>query len=394
MNRPRARCRSRGFTLIELLVVILILAILIALLLPAIMRAITTAKEGAQTAEISNLGNALADFKSQYGDYPPSRIILMENGAYDTTGTTTAVTWFTTTGIQPPLSATDITYATLAQRSVKYLRKFFPRAIFGTTNQALYTQAFFHDFNGDGMMQTNPILLEGHEALVFFLGGIANRSGTATNMSGFSKLPTNPFISPSATIAGANNRQAPFYEFPSNRLADDDGDGMPGYLDSLDNSSQRYLAYFSSYGGGSYDPNDMNVGVVTAGSLLAPELSPTTLNPISRAFQVTFPVNPNSQTPNWLNSPPPNPYTNGPPVPLTGVVGPPTIFQNPESYQIISTGLDRFYGVGGQFNSNSTGERLTIDDAAAAWNTGDNLDPSIRQLEADNLTNFSNRRLD
>src|SRR5262245_13379831 len=75
---------SSGFTMVELLVVMSILAILIALLLPAIRSAIRSARNGAVSAEINQLAQALAQFKSQYGVYPPSRIILSENGNYST----------------------------------------------------------------------------------------------------------------------------------------------------------------------------------------------------------------------------------------------------------------------------------------------------------------------
>ncbi len=70
----------RGFTLVELLVVILILAILIALLLPALNGAMRTAKNAAVGGEINQLAQALAAFKAKYGDYPPSRIYLAEDG--------------------------------------------------------------------------------------------------------------------------------------------------------------------------------------------------------------------------------------------------------------------------------------------------------------------------
>ncbi len=52
------------------------------MLLPAINAAIRTAKNAAVSAEINQLAQALESFKSKYGDYPPSRVLLVENGNY------------------------------------------------------------------------------------------------------------------------------------------------------------------------------------------------------------------------------------------------------------------------------------------------------------------------
>src|SRR5262249_51214003 len=98
MTRPRPRRRT-GFTLVELMVVILILAILVALLVPAILGAVRSAKTAAVATEINNLATALSDFKTKYGDYPPSRIILVESGFYDTSAAAygtplSSVTWY------------------------------------------------------------------------------------------------------------------------------------------------------------------------------------------------------------------------------------------------------------------------------------------------------------
>src|SRR5271157_2544741 len=81
-RRPGEGRGPHGFTLVELLAVMLILAFLIALLLPAINGALRTAKNAAVGGEINQLAQALASFKTQYGDYPPSRIYLAENGDY------------------------------------------------------------------------------------------------------------------------------------------------------------------------------------------------------------------------------------------------------------------------------------------------------------------------
>ena len=81
-RRPGEGRGPRGFTLVELLAVILILAVLIALLLPALNGALKTARNAAVGAEINQLAQALASFKAKYGDYPPSRIYLAEDGNF------------------------------------------------------------------------------------------------------------------------------------------------------------------------------------------------------------------------------------------------------------------------------------------------------------------------
>src|SRR4051794_34339039 len=109
IHRPRAGRPPRGFTLVELLVVIVILALLIAFLLPALNSAIRTARATAVGSEINQMAQALASFKSKYGDSPPSRILLVENGDYSTQITSSV----SVTG-----SPGDITTAQLAQRSL------------------------------------------------------------------------------------------------------------------------------------------------------------------------------------------------------------------------------------------------------------------------------------
>lgn len=61
----------QGFTLIEILVVIIIIGILAALLVPAIGGAIRTAKVGRIKLEITNLAMAVETYHNKFGDYPP-----------------------------------------------------------------------------------------------------------------------------------------------------------------------------------------------------------------------------------------------------------------------------------------------------------------------------------
>jgi prepilin-type N-terminal cleavage/methylation domain-containing protein len=405
MRRPASSLRPRGFTLIELMVVIIVISILAALLLPAIIGAVNAARNAQVTAEINGLATALADFKTKFGDYPPSRIILREDGAFDTTSTL-GLGSFTFAGNSQPMNAgangvygADVTYGALAQRSLRFLRRFWPRVNFSSTSTApsavSNTPGGYYDFNGDSTLgwKGNNIatLLQGHEALVFFLGGIPRYDATTqrpTGVTGFGKSPTNPFVSTQIS----NNRVPPFFEFRSERLYDDDGDLMPGYVDPLAlafNPDARYYAYFYSYGNSSYDPNDVNFPEVND------NVSQTAL--IGRAFQVNFLTAGNFPT-NVTGSPAPNPYTSSvayTPNPAAGLA-PPAVYQNPESFQIISAGRDRLYGIGGQYLPASANDRLPMApyDFTDPVNSGGNIDPGVRQRERDNLSNFATGKLD
>jgi general secretion pathway protein G len=371
-SRPTASRRPGGFTLIELLVVILILAILIALLLPVINGAVRSAKTSAVGAEINQLAQALASFKAKYGDYPPSRVWLSENGNFSPSQVT-------------QIAPGDITNAQLAQRTVAALRKFFPNANFSLSGPVFPSGSpRWYDFNGNGVFDQTPYILQGHQCLVFFLGGIPFQDAEGgLSATGFGKDPKNPF---SNTIVGnnmySNNRSAPLFEFTGGRLALDpsNNNGVPGYLDSLGNplggGLVNFLAYFSAYGNGAYDPNDVNF-VETDASGTGPT---TPFNGIGLAFQVGFPVA------GGCASPGPNPYTTS----TTNTTR--TTWINPQTFQIISSGVDGLYGVGGQYLAENSTSALPFDASTPSpYNTQDS---SIRQRERDNVANFHNGRLD
>ena len=121
------------------MVVIVIIGILVALLLPVIVGAVRKANEARVAGEIQTLASGLSTFKNKFGEYPPSRIILNENGVYSVQGafpnpqqndfitplSSSSISW-----ISPPsaIGQNDISFGELAQRSLRALRKFFPRA--------------------------------------------------------------------------------------------------------------------------------------------------------------------------------------------------------------------------------------------------------------------------
>ena len=401
-RRPRARAVRSGFTLVELLMVIIVIAILMALLLPAIGGALRQAKRAAVTAEISQLAQALASFKSKYGDYPPSRFLAVESGNYSGYfGDGTLLNGGTLTDPTSPGDG-DISLGQLAQRSVSALRKFWPRV---TTNVTL-SSTFFYDFNGDNTLATTPYILHGHECLVFFLGGIPTVDSTGTlSMTGFDKNPVNPFTPLAMT---PTNRSAPLFEFNSGRLFLDpfSSTGIPGYFDSLGNATPatggvpttlNFYVYFSAYGNNGYDPNDVNFYNSVAGTWL--ETDGGGNGPIGLGFSTNFPVV-STKAVNYCESYAPNPYTST--VTVAPTIGSPVTFQSPQSFQIFSSGLDGLYGVGGQFISNPTSTAVVSTPADFSVATpphtfygvtsGGSLtaetDKTIRLREQDNLSSF------
>jgi prepilin-type N-terminal cleavage/methylation domain-containing protein len=398
---------ASGFTLVELLVVIVVLSILIALLLPAINSAVKTARNAAVSAEINQLAQALESFKSKYGDYPPSRVLLVENGNYSTyIGNTNLLS-----SIDKTAGSDDINIGQLATRTLTAFRKFWPRVQLSTSG--LPTPVvngngnYWYDFNGNGTMD-GAYILHGHECLVFFLGGVPlfDSSSQGYGMTGFGKDPTNPFtnsIVPTTAQASPMynaNRQPPYFEFNAGRLYLDPSNlttpGIPGYYDTLGSQPPpvaetgttppaigtgsgpvNFYAYFCANGSGNYDPNDVNFY----------ENDVNLVGPLTLQYTVGFATN-SGTTPYAAISPSPNPYTSTATVTTSGTI----TYQKPQTFQVISSGIDGLYGVGGQYQAATTSATVPL--PVDATHTIPNNDGSIRQREYDNLTNFKTGTLD
>lgn len=65
------QARNRGFTLVEVLMVIAIIGILVGLIVPAVNLALTSVKKSALVVEVQTLSNAVEQYKTKFGAYPP-----------------------------------------------------------------------------------------------------------------------------------------------------------------------------------------------------------------------------------------------------------------------------------------------------------------------------------
>jgi type II secretory pathway pseudopilin PulG len=396
MGAPHAlrACRRpwvTGVTLIELMVVLLVIAVLIGLLVPALVGALRTGREGAERTEIGNLATALEHFKGQYGVYPPSQIVLIENGDYSPSR------WrnlpiFTWANDEYGVTQDGVFSRSL---SLQYLRRIWPQLLLSEVGPAQLdldgdgtpwnSPLDFYDWNGDG----NPsgpqaFALSGDECLVFFLGGIPTGQYDGGQGSrdpslvekyppgvlGFARHPENPTL-PLRLSTGAG-RVGPFFEFPSDRLVDIDQNGFWEFVPLRRTASSGY-AYFSAYEGAGYRPDDWNLPQEPSGSAMDRQRFLVHW-PLSSAYPGGFWRT--SPVPH-LVSPGPNPYTVGPSFRQTGE---PPQYWNPNSFQIISPGEDQMYGVGGSYSQT---------EGVSGWTESG----QVRRGEEDNLTNFAPGKL-
>jgi type II secretory pathway pseudopilin PulG len=218
MTQLRSQRRS-AFTLVELMGVIVIISILVALLIPVITGVLRRGAEMRARQDIAQLDGALQSFMSTFGvSYVPSRIRLC----------TLQSTYTSTPSANPQV---DID-------SQQYLLKLFPKL--SSTGSAWAAGGSGVNWTGHPLYTSgvNPgdETLEGHQCLVFFLGGIqvvspststtgATYTGTC---SGFSTNPANP-----ADTTATVNRMGPFFDFQGGQLT---------YISHFTNTSNGFLS--------------------------------------------------------------------------------------------------------------------------------------------------------
>jgi len=202
-----------GFTLIELLVVIAIITILVSLLIVGIWAVLGKGPEIRNRTELNNINLALAEFKNKHGIYPPSSIKLC--------------TWYSEYDINNP----NTIVANYERSQVAFLTTIWPN---------LDWRQELKWAGNNPLPPKTGVTLEGHQCLVFFLGGIPQ--GNKVAPSGFYKNPLNP------TVATSTNEVIKYFEFDGKRCEILKGIHFPSYLDNhfVNHGKSIPFIYFSS----------------------------------------------------------------------------------------------------------------------------------------------------
>lgn len=339
----------KGFTLVELLVVITIIGILMALTLGVISKVYGVLDETKVVAEVNRMAQGCEQFKSTFGRYPPSRIILCESGLELTNiinGTT-----------PPPVAAglTAAQWAALGAYSAEYLSSIFPGINLNAN----------HNWNGSLDPVTNaPIidagyqLLEGQHCLVYFVAGVRYNGSDHT---GFNTDKTNPTAQTTAARLG------PYFNFEAVRLNTTVAFSTTNYPSYNDVYGTPYAYFAAKFPGTNNYPNRYVPNS-------AATISANDCENLTGTGPVYF-------LPYFSSTVPPV-------APANWGTSPSFKFHKADTFQIISAGKDKLFGTGGQFNQVDPEQSLFLPTSVVPAVT-----PDMLQANYDNITNVTNGRV-
>jgi prepilin-type N-terminal cleavage/methylation domain-containing protein len=341
MIRPATYKGRLGFTLVELLVVIAIIAILAGLITAGAMRVYSSSLDASNANDVNQLATAVTAFKTKFNVYPPSHLILYSTGAQYAADT-----------------------SNLSKESLKILMRIWPRL--GQDANGAWSTANI-DWTGGAVPNfQGPIILQGDQCLVFFLGGIP--SSTGPGVVGFSASPTNPALLPGQVPPGMTNapsRIPAFFNFAPNRLVQQHM--IPG---------TTTLSPFCSYA-------DVYASIQN-GSIPAP------INGVSQGqpfAYFTYLGQPNQYNP-YFTYPYPQGISDCKHIGAMPYCGPAvnnvTQYQNPTTFQIFSAGVDKQFGS----NTSATPPVPTVWNPAAAGGSGSQMFTPAVNAAMDDRTNF------
>ncbi len=281
------RRERRGFSLIELLVVISIIGILVALTAAAVIPVVNRGPKLQVVNEIRQLEVALNSFKNDFGIYPPSRLFLSNNAADYLSAKQGSLQWETYTYLQRIWPRIDVT------------RIDWGEIISGPPPTKL-------------PQPPPPVILQGDQCLVFFLGGMQSSATGSNSCLGFSTDPYNPTALPKTQ---GELRKGPYLNFDSARLAGPNAIGAPTLTVRGPPFSPFAYVYMDIYGAMPYayfstpkGTNRYNLDILTKALPVPGDCPSLTVAPYMKN------------------------------------ASPPIVFYNPDTFQIISAGKDLVFG--------------------------------------------------